>query len=224
MKLLQISGQALRAALHRFRSRCAQKRIKPSGSFLKKEPPCSEIQNGCINCETGLAFLLLSSGLALAGCGMPGAPLPPSLNLPVPVADLTAERTGDQVALTWTMPKKTTDKVVIDVPITVRVCRNEDDSAALAMRSLHCNSLPAPAAHSPTRFPLCWHRARRARSRILSSSSIARAGRRGSPTAPRLSRGRRQPPSLASARRCAKTACCCTGRPRLKMRRPRPFA
>src|SRR5271169_5449960 len=86
-------------------------------------------------CRTALAFVLLCSGLALAGCGMPGAPLPPSLNLPVPVADLTAVRAGDQVALTWTLPKKTTDKVVIDAPITVRICRNENDSG------VQCNAI-----------------------------------------------------------------------------------
>ena len=62
---------------------------------------------------------------ALAGCGMPGAPLPPSLNLPVPVTDLSAVRTGPQVALTWTMPTKTTDKVLLKGNIAVRVCRNQ---------------------------------------------------------------------------------------------------
>lgn len=66
---------------------------------------------------------------------MPGAPLPPSLNLAVPVADLTAVRAGDQVALTWTLPKKTTDKVVIDVPIAARICRIENDSGA------RCNAI-----------------------------------------------------------------------------------
>lgn len=66
--------------------------------------------------------------LLLAGCGMPGAPLPPSLNLPVPVSDLSAIRTGGQVALTWTMPKKTTDKVLLTGNIAVRVCRNEISS------------------------------------------------------------------------------------------------
>ncbi len=65
------------------------------------------------------------AALALAGCGMPGAPLPPSLNLPVPVTDLSAVRTGPQVALAWTMPTKTTDKVLLKGNIVVRVCRNE---------------------------------------------------------------------------------------------------
>jgi hypothetical protein len=56
---------------------------------------------------------------------MPGAPLPPSLNLPIPVTDLSAVRTGPQVALSWTMPTKTTDKVLLQGNIAVRVCRNE---------------------------------------------------------------------------------------------------
>lgn len=67
----------------------------------------------------------LATTFALAGCGMPGAPLPPSLNLPIPVTDLSAVRTGPQVALSWTMPTKTTDKVLLKGNIAVRVCRNE---------------------------------------------------------------------------------------------------
>ena len=70
----------------------------------------------------------LAAAIALAGCGMPGAPLPPSLNLPVPVNDLSAVRTGGQVAITWTMPAKTTDKVLLKGDVTVRVCRDESAS------------------------------------------------------------------------------------------------
>jgi hypothetical protein len=61
----------------------------------------------------------------LAGCGTPGAPLPPSLNLPDRVTDLSAERVGDQVTLTWTMPKRNTDKIPLKVDIDVDVCRAE---------------------------------------------------------------------------------------------------
>ena len=71
----------------------------------------------------------LASGLALAGCGMPGAPQPPSLNLPEPVADLAASRAGNQVALTWTMPKTNTDKLLLKGNVTVRVCRKEGAGA-----------------------------------------------------------------------------------------------
>jgi hypothetical protein len=60
---------------------------------------------------------------------MPGAPQPPSLNLPVRVDDLSAVRTGGQVALTWTMPTKSTDKVLLKGEIAVRVCRNEANFA-----------------------------------------------------------------------------------------------
>ena len=63
--------------------------------------------------------------VALAGCGMPGAPQPPSLHLPVRVGDLSAVRTGNQVALTWSMPKRDTDKVPLKGNVTVRICRNE---------------------------------------------------------------------------------------------------
>ena len=67
--------------------------------------------------------------LVLAGCGMPGAPLPPSLNLPDRVGDLSAVRTGGQVALTWTMPTKNTDKMLLKGNIAVRVCRTEQGAA-----------------------------------------------------------------------------------------------
>ncbi len=76
----------------------------------------------------------LAAALATAGCGMPGAPLPPSLDLPDPVTNLSAVRTGPQVALAWTMPTKTTDKVLLKGNIAVRVCRNQtaDPKCSLA--------------------------------------------------------------------------------------------
>ena len=47
--------------------------------------------------------------LISVGCGTPGAPQPPSLNLAKPVSDLKAVRIGNQVNLTWTVPTHTTD-------------------------------------------------------------------------------------------------------------------
>ena len=67
--------------------------------------------------------------VALAGCGMPAAPLPPSLHLPAPVGDLSAMRTGNQVALAWTMPSRDTDKVLLKGNVQVRVCRSEGTDA-----------------------------------------------------------------------------------------------
>jgi len=63
--------------------------------------------------------------LAICGCGTPGAPMPPSLNLPVRVQDLAATRSGSQVALTWTMPRKNTDKLLLKGYIAVHLCRQE---------------------------------------------------------------------------------------------------
>lgn len=72
---------------------------------------------------TGPAVLL--AVLILTGCGMPGAPLPPTLNLAVPVNDLAAIRAGDSVSLTWTMSKKNTDRLLLKGNQQVRVCRKE---------------------------------------------------------------------------------------------------
>jgi hypothetical protein len=94
--------------------------------------------------RAALAFVLLSSGVALAGCGMPGAPQPPSLHLPVRVGDLSAVRTGNQVAVTWSMPKRDTDKVLLKGNVTVRVCRNESVTASC---SAAATVQVAPDAH-----------------------------------------------------------------------------
>jgi hypothetical protein len=67
----------------------------------------------------------LSAGMALIGCGTPGAPQAPSLKLPDPVTDLSASRAGNQVSLTWTMPARSTDKLLLKGSIQVRVCRKE---------------------------------------------------------------------------------------------------
>ncbi len=50
---------------------------------------------------------------------------------------MTAVRTGNQVALTWTMPKRNTDKLLLEGNIAVRVCRKEaTENCAVAPRSL----------------------------------------------------------------------------------------
>ncbi len=81
---------------------------------------------------TALAVLTTAS-TTLAGCGMPSAPLPPSLHLPARVGDLSAVRSGNQVTLTWSMPKRDTDKVPLKDNVTVRVCRNESVAAGCSV-------------------------------------------------------------------------------------------
>lgn len=59
----------------------------------------------------------------LSGCATPGAPMPPSLHLPERAGDLAAARNGDRVTLTWTMPRRNTDKMLLKEPVAVHICR-----------------------------------------------------------------------------------------------------
>jgi hypothetical protein len=68
------------------------------------------------------AFLCLMA-LILAGCGTPGAPRPPSLDIPKPVSDLQAVRKADQVILTWSRPTDTTDNALVRKPGKMLVSR-----------------------------------------------------------------------------------------------------
>jgi hypothetical protein len=77
----------------------------------------------CKNTNTAQGFQLRGSGFhaaililalsALLGCGVPGAPLPPSAEIPKFVGDLKAQRKGATVTLTWTTPTETSDGELI---------------------------------------------------------------------------------------------------------------
>ena len=142
----------------------------------------------------GLAALSAAALLA-TGCGMPGAPLPPSLNLPDPVADLAASRTGNQVSLTWTMPKKNTDKLLLKGNVPVRVCRKEGSgTCAPAADNLllspgasgaFTETLP-PALASGVPRPLAYFvelKNRNGRSAGLSNAALVLAGEAPAPVA-----------------------------------------
>jgi hypothetical protein len=67
------------------------------------------------------------ASLLFAGCGQTGVPLAPSLQLPETVSDLTAARIAGKVELRWTMPRRTTDKLLLKGLQTVRICRHLAD-------------------------------------------------------------------------------------------------
>ena len=72
-------------------------------------------------------LVLLSCSLMLVvlpGCGTPGAPSLPSLNLARPVEDLTATRRGNKVDLEWTQPRKNTDRTNVKRNPVTRICRH----------------------------------------------------------------------------------------------------
>lgn len=70
---------------------------------------------------TGLSAASLL--LVAIGCGTPGAPQPPSLQLPKPINDLSGDRKGTRVVLAWTPPTQTTDKQNLRRMGPTHVCR-----------------------------------------------------------------------------------------------------
>jgi len=139
--------------------------------------------------------LALAAGLALTGCGTPGAPQPPSLKLPSPVTDLNASRAGNQINLTWTMPRRNTDKLLLSNNVTVRVCRKDGtagcDAAGMELffapgaKGSFAETLPAALAAGPAR-PLTYFveiKNRSGRSAGLSNAAQVLAGAAPAPVA-----------------------------------------
>jgi hypothetical protein len=138
----------------------------------------------------------LAAGLMLASCGTPAAPQPPSLKLPVPVADLAASRAGSQVTLHWTMPKKNTDKLLLKGNVPVYVCRKEaaggncvaaggEVPVAPGAEGSFIETLPAELAAGPPR-PLSYFvelRNGNGRSAGLSNAAVVLAGEAPAPVA-----------------------------------------
>jgi hypothetical protein len=104
--------------------------------------------------RTHLFGTLITLTLAVSiGCGTPGAPLPPSLELPTPVDDLSAARKGNHVVLTWTPSRRTTDKQNIRHPGPTRVCRVVDEvsitQCSTIIREIPASDIPAPTPQQP---------------------------------------------------------------------------
>ncbi len=140
-------------------------------------------------CERWLC-VALATGLAagVIGCGTPAAPQPPSLNLPGPVSDLSAARTGNTVQLNWTMPTRTTDKLPISGDVTVHICRGEtpascvaagpDQSVAPGAEHTFTESLPPSLTTGAPRLIHYWVelKNRKGRSAGLSNAASVLAG------------------------------------------------
>ncbi|HJX84046.1 MAG TPA: fibronectin type III domain-containing protein [Candidatus Angelobacter sp.] len=77
------------------------------------------------------SFLLIAILAALlTSCASPGAPLPPSLNIPNAVDNLRADRKGETVTLSWTQPGQTTDGARVSKPGKMVVRRATSDNSA----------------------------------------------------------------------------------------------
>lgn len=95
------------------------------------------------------AFLLSLSLASLIACGTPGAPQPPSLNLPKPVSDLKAVRKGETVTLTWTAPSQTTDGALFRHTGKMVVHRGTNNSQS----SSDAGEVPLEPAHKKQKPP-----------------------------------------------------------------------
>ena len=84
----------------------------------------------------------------LAGCGTPGVPLPPSLELPKPVTDLHATRKADKAYLSWTMPTQTTDGQTVRHFGPIQVCRAID--AAIKNCGAPAGTVPPSSVPQPS--------------------------------------------------------------------------
>ena len=72
---------------------------------------------------------LLLLPLLLSGCGYVGEPLPPSLNIPAPIADLRVEQVGADLVIAFTAPEVTTDGVIFSRLGGVEAMINDDPVA-----------------------------------------------------------------------------------------------
>jgi hypothetical protein len=104
---------------------------------------------------------LLVPLLLFVGCGSPGAPLPPSLNLPTPVGNLSAARIGNSVHLAWTMPTRNTDRIPLRHPVPAQVCRAVEKGPCDTIGKLvsapggagaYTDALPSDLAQGPDRL------------------------------------------------------------------------
>jgi hypothetical protein len=90
--------------------------------------------------------------LMMASCGTPAAPQSPSLKLPEPVVDLAAVRSGnEEVRLTWTMPKRTTDKVILKGDQDAHLCRRVETGPCETAADLRL--VPDAPAHFVDHLP-----------------------------------------------------------------------
>jgi hypothetical protein len=69
---------------------------------------------------------LIALTLSLAGCGYIGEPLPPALEIPVQIADLTGKQRGGKIYLTFTPSLESTDKVLLKTLTAIELRAGEN--------------------------------------------------------------------------------------------------
>jgi len=97
-------------------------------------------------------FALALTLLGLTGCGSPGIPRPPSLDLPQPASDVRIVRKGDRAYLVWTVPTETTDGTTLRHLGATSICRSLDvpmTKCTTAVREVAAPPAAAKTANAP---------------------------------------------------------------------------
>ena len=92
--------------------------------------------------QSAIIFFVCGLATLLFGCGVPGAPQPPSAGIPKFVGDLKAVRKGETVTLTWTTPTETTDGELIRKPGKMLVQRAVNRGPSSELRFQTISELP----------------------------------------------------------------------------------
>jgi hypothetical protein len=75
-------------------------------------------------------FSIFASLILLAGCGAPGEPVERKAPIPTAVADLTAAQQGDNVILTFTLPKDSIEGRELKQPPAIEIFRDFQENSA----------------------------------------------------------------------------------------------
>jgi hypothetical protein len=96
------------------------------------------------------AAALLPLCMLLAGCGVVGDVLPPTLNLPAQATDVTVQEHGDKIGVGFKMPTMTTEGQLIRHPpeIDLRIGPAPEDPKNTNAWATHAKRIPAPDPHA----------------------------------------------------------------------------
>jgi hypothetical protein len=115
---------------------------------IRKEAPwlrCSPIPSSCISLFSFL-FSIFASVVLLASCGAPGEPVERKAPTPTAITDLAATQQGDNVILTFTLPKESVEGRELKQPPAIEIFRDFQAVPPAGAASAAGSAVP----HAPT--------------------------------------------------------------------------
>src|SRR5690348_3731873 len=89
-----------------------------------------------------ILYSLLLCSLFIGGCASPGEPYERKAPTPQPVNDLTATRSGNDVALSFTLPGEAMDHRPLATPLTIEIYRDFEASPGAGAAPLQAPANP----------------------------------------------------------------------------------